>query len=72
MARFAADLQSKSEARVLDIGGTPDYWEMLAARPRWCSWAALHFDENAVGEGWSGHIFCLRLTSRKSANCAVR
>jgi hypothetical protein len=34
MARFAAELQITSETRVLDIGGTPDYWDMLPARPR--------------------------------------
>ena len=33
MLRFAAELGISSETRVLDIGGTPDYWDMLPARP---------------------------------------
>src|ERR1700677_4569627 len=34
MLRFAAELGITSETRVLDIGGTPDYWDMLLERPR--------------------------------------
>jgi SAM-dependent methyltransferase len=34
MLRFAAELGISSETRVLDIGGTPDYWDMLPERPR--------------------------------------
>ena len=34
MLRFAAELGISRETRVLDIGGTPDYWDMLPARPR--------------------------------------
>ena len=34
MLRFAAELRITERTRVLDIGGTPDYWEMLPARPR--------------------------------------
>ena len=34
MLRFAAELGITSQTRVLDIGGTPDYWDMLPARPR--------------------------------------
>ena len=33
MLRFTAELNISSETRVLDIGGTPDYWDMLPARP---------------------------------------
>ncbi len=34
MLRFAAELGISERTRVLDIGGTPDYWEMAPARPR--------------------------------------
>jgi hypothetical protein len=34
MARFAAELGIISETRVLDIGGTPECWRLLAAAPR--------------------------------------
>jgi ubiquinone/menaquinone biosynthesis C-methylase UbiE len=34
MLRFAAELRINEQTRVLDIGGTPDYWNMLPARPR--------------------------------------
>ena len=34
MARFAAELGLTPETRVLDIGGTPDNWQLLAAAPR--------------------------------------
>jgi len=34
MARFAAELGITAETRVLDIGGTPDNWRLLAAPPR--------------------------------------
>jgi hypothetical protein len=34
MARFAAELGLTPETRVLDIGGTPDNWQLLAAPPR--------------------------------------
>jgi len=34
MARFAAALGITAETRVLDIGGTPDNWRLLAAPPR--------------------------------------
>jgi SAM-dependent methyltransferase len=34
MLRFAAELRITAQTRILDIGGTPDYWDMLPARPR--------------------------------------
>jgi hypothetical protein len=34
MARFAAELGLTPETRVLDIGGTPDNWQLLAVPPR--------------------------------------
>jgi len=34
MLRFAAELGITSQTSVLDIGGTPDYWDMLPQRPR--------------------------------------
>jgi hypothetical protein len=34
MARFAAELNLTSETRVLDIGGTPDNWQLLDRPPR--------------------------------------
>jgi hypothetical protein len=34
MERFAAELGLTADTRVLDIGGTPDYWRLLAAPPR--------------------------------------
>jgi hypothetical protein len=34
MERCAAELCLTSNTRVLDIGGTPDYWRLLAAPPR--------------------------------------
>jgi hypothetical protein len=34
MARFAAELGVNSRTRVLDIGGTPDCWDLLAERPQ--------------------------------------
>lgn len=34
MARFAGELGITAETRVLDIGGTPDNWRLLAAPPR--------------------------------------
>jgi hypothetical protein len=34
MARFAADMGITAQTRVLDIGGTPDYWDLLPVRPR--------------------------------------
>ena len=32
--RFAAELRVTEATRVLDIGGTPEYWELLPLRPR--------------------------------------
>jgi len=34
MERFAVELGIASDTRVLDIGGTPDNWQLLAAPPR--------------------------------------
>jgi hypothetical protein len=34
MLRFAAALRITSETRVLDVGGAPEYWDLLPARPR--------------------------------------
>ncbi len=34
MQRFAREFGITAETRVLDIGGTPDCWELLAVRPR--------------------------------------
>jgi ubiquinone/menaquinone biosynthesis C-methylase UbiE len=34
MQRFAAELGITAQTRVLDIGGTPGCWEVLAVRPR--------------------------------------
>ncbi len=34
MQRFARELQIGAETRVLDVGGTPETWEMLHVRPR--------------------------------------
>jgi hypothetical protein len=34
MARFAAELRITETTRVLDIGGTPEYWNLLPVRPR--------------------------------------
>jgi len=34
MLRFAVELGIASDTRVLDIGGTPDNWQLLAAPPR--------------------------------------
>ncbi len=34
MARFAAELGIHAETRVLDIGGTPECWNLLKERPR--------------------------------------
>jgi SAM-dependent methyltransferase len=34
MQRFARELQITAETRVLDVGGTPETWDMLAVRPR--------------------------------------
>src|SRR3984957_12598875 len=34
MRQFAAAFAITAQTRVLDIGGTPDYWDMLPARPR--------------------------------------
>ncbi len=34
MQRFARQLGITAETRVLDIGGTPDCWELLSPRPR--------------------------------------
>jgi hypothetical protein len=34
MERFAREFGITSETRILDIGGTPDCWELLPARPR--------------------------------------
>jgi Methyltransferase domain len=34
MLRFAAELRIAAGTRVLDIGGTPEYWELLPVRPR--------------------------------------
>lgn len=34
MARFAAELRITEPTRVLDIGGTPGYWDMLPSAPR--------------------------------------
>jgi ubiquinone/menaquinone biosynthesis C-methylase UbiE len=33
MRRFAAEFGITGRTRVLDIGGTPEYWDMLPARP---------------------------------------
>ncbi len=34
MQRFAREFGITAETRVLDIGGTPDCWELVAVRPR--------------------------------------
>jgi hypothetical protein len=34
MRRFARELQLTAQTRVLDVGGTPETWEMLPVRPR--------------------------------------
>ena len=34
MQRFARELEITAETRVLDVGGTPETWEMLAVRPQ--------------------------------------
>ena len=34
MQRFAREMQITAETRVLDVGGTPETWDMLAVRPR--------------------------------------
>src|SRR5664280_2441155 len=34
MRRFARELHITAHTRVLDVGGTPETWEMLAVRPR--------------------------------------
>ena len=34
MQRFARELRITAETRVLDVGGTPETWDMLAVRPR--------------------------------------
>ncbi len=34
MLRFAAELRITEDTRVLDIGGTPDCWDLLSLRPR--------------------------------------
>jgi hypothetical protein len=34
MRRFAAELQITSSTTVLDIGGTPECWDLLASRPQ--------------------------------------
>jgi len=34
MRRFAKECGITAETRVLDIGGTPDYWDLPPARPR--------------------------------------
>ncbi|HUB31517.1 MAG TPA: methyltransferase domain-containing protein [Bryobacteraceae bacterium] len=34
MERFAQEFRITKDTRVLDIGGTPDCWELLAVRPR--------------------------------------
>ncbi len=33
MIRFAAELRINADTRVLDIGGTPEYWDLLPVRP---------------------------------------
>ncbi len=34
MLRFAAELRITAETRILDIGGTAEYWSLLPERPR--------------------------------------
>ena len=34
MERFARELEITAETRVLDVGGTPETWDMLAVRPQ--------------------------------------
>jgi SAM-dependent methyltransferase len=34
MRRFASELGIRPETRILDIGGTPEYWSLLPERPR--------------------------------------
>jgi len=34
MRRFASELKITPQTRILDIGGTPEYWELLPERPR--------------------------------------
>ncbi len=34
MRRFTAELEITAETRVLDVGGTPEYWRLLANPPR--------------------------------------
>ena len=34
MQRFARELEITAETRVLDVGGTPETWDMLVVRPR--------------------------------------
>ena len=34
MARFVRELAITSETRVLDVGGTPETWDLAGVRPR--------------------------------------
>jgi hypothetical protein len=34
MSRFMAEMRITADTRVLDIGGTPDCWDLLSVRPR--------------------------------------
>ena len=52
MRRFARELGITPETRVLDVGGTPDYWNMLPDPPRLTFLNMLYAREDLAGIPW--------------------
>ena len=52
MERFARELGITAETRVLDVGGTPETWEMLAVRPRVTLLNTPRTKEELAGAAW--------------------
>ena len=52
MERFARELEIGAETRVLDVGGTPETWEMLEERPRVTLLNTPRTKEELAGAAW--------------------
>jgi ubiquinone/menaquinone biosynthesis C-methylase UbiE len=52
MLRFASELGITGQTRVLDIGGTPEYWDMLPARPRLVLLNTPRAKDDLAGAAW--------------------
>ena len=54
MQRFAREFGIGAETRVLDVGGTPDVWELIAVRPRLVLLNAVKYNLAGAAQGVEG------------------